>query len=87
MGTNHAKLAAAVGLAAAPAVGVHGWSCVPFALITAGYGLAPDLDHPGSAAARVGGVLTAGASRAVRFEPPRWHGRQRRVGRLRRRVR
>ena len=66
MGTNHAKLAAAVGLAAAPAVGVHDWSVVPFTLITAGYGLAPDLDHPGSAAARVGGVLTAGASRAIR---------------------
>lgn len=66
MGTNHAKLSAACGLLVAPLLGLDDWTALPFALVTAGYGLAPDLDHPGSAAARVGGVVTAGVSHAVR---------------------
>jgi membrane-bound metal-dependent hydrolase YbcI (DUF457 family) len=67
MGKTHCVSGLAAGLAAAPLVGLQGAAEVlPFAFTTAGYALAPDLDHPGATASRLLGPVTGLLSRGVR---------------------
>lgn len=71
MAPSHAATGALAGLAStaatAPLTGMRldGWVLATGALIGAGAALLPDLDHPGSTAARSQGPLTALASRGV----------------------
>jgi membrane-bound metal-dependent hydrolase YbcI (DUF457 family) len=63
MGRSHAASGWCTGLAVAPLVGLHQLPQVLlFAVVTAGWALAPDLDHPGAVATRWGGWATEGLS-------------------------
>ncbi|GGM75723.1 membrane protein [Longimycelium tulufanense] len=67
LGRTHALTGWCAGLALAPALGLDTLSeVVPFAAVTAGYALVPDLDHPGSRASRLLGVVTGAVSRLLR---------------------
>ncbi|AHH98285.1 metal-dependent hydrolase [Kutzneria albida] len=67
LGRTHAVSGWCAGLVVAPAVGVHGLgSVLLFATVTAGWALAPDLDHPGSVATRFAGPVTGILSRGLR---------------------
>jgi hypothetical protein len=58
-GDTHAATGGAMGLLIAPELGLHTLTtALPFAVITAGYALVPDLDHPGAAASRLLGPVT-----------------------------
>jgi len=66
MGRTHALTGLCAGLALAPLlVGTLAQTLV-IAIVTAGYALLPDLDHPGARASRLLGPLTGLLSRAVR---------------------
>ncbi|GGM77230.1 membrane protein [Longimycelium tulufanense] len=67
LGRTHALTGWCAGLAVAPLVGLHGLvEAVPFAAITAGYALLPDLDHPHARASRLLGSVTAVLSNGLR---------------------
>lgn len=67
LGRSHALSGWCVGLAVAPLLGVNQpASAVLFAATTAGWALAPDLDHPGSTASRWLGPVTGWVSRGLR---------------------
>lgn len=67
MGRTHALTGAVAGLAIAPLAGVDGPVTVAlFAVVTAGWALVPDLDHPSSSATRLLGPLTRVLSLALR---------------------
>jgi membrane-bound metal-dependent hydrolase YbcI (DUF457 family) len=67
MGRSHCASGLAAGLAVAPLLGLEALPEVTlFAATTAGYALAPDLDHPGATASRLLGPLTGVLSRALR---------------------
>lgn len=58
-GDTHATTGALIAVAVAPLLGLHTVITVlPFAVVTAGYALVSDLDHPGAAASRLGGPVT-----------------------------
>ncbi|MER7015309.1 metal-dependent hydrolase [Saccharopolyspora sp. NPDC000359] len=67
MGRTHALSGALVGLLTGPLVGLHtAVEVLPFAAVTAGYALVPDLDHPRATASRSLGVYTGTLSRLLR---------------------
>lgn len=58
-GDTHAVTGGMAALVVAPALGLHSLTtALPFAVITAGYALVSDLDHPGAAASRLLGPVT-----------------------------
>lgn len=66
MGKSHAATGAVAGLAVAPLLGLDTPGTVLFAAVTAGFALAPDLDHPGATASRLVGPVTGVLSRLLR---------------------
>lgn len=67
MGRSHAASGWCTGLAVAPLLGLHALPQVLlFAVVTAGWSLAPDLDHPGAVATRWGGWVTSWLSLGLR---------------------
>ncbi|MBB3053558.1 membrane-bound metal-dependent hydrolase YbcI (DUF457 family) [Prauserella isguenensis] len=67
MGRTHALTGAAAGLAAAPLAGLDTLAhAAVFAVITAGWAIVPDLDHPSSSASRLLGPVTRLLSWLVR---------------------
>lgn len=67
MGRTHALSGWCAGLAVAPLVGQHQLPQVLLvAAVTAGWSLAPDLDHPGAVATRWGGWVTGWLSVGLR---------------------
>jgi membrane-bound metal-dependent hydrolase YbcI (DUF457 family) len=67
MGRTHALSGWCAGLAVAPLAGLHQLGQVLlFAVVTAGWSLAPDLDHPGAVATRWGGWVTEALSVGLR---------------------
>jgi membrane-bound metal-dependent hydrolase YbcI (DUF457 family) len=67
MGRSHAASGWCVGLAVAPLLGLDRLPQVLlFASVTAGWSLAPDLDHPGAVATRWGGWVTGWLSLMLR---------------------
>lgn len=67
MGRTHALSGWCTGLAVAPLVGLHQPAQVLlFAVVTAGWSLAPDLDHPGAVATKWGGWVTSWLSLGLR---------------------
>jgi membrane-bound metal-dependent hydrolase YbcI (DUF457 family) len=66
LGRTHATSGLAAGLAVAPTLGLSSLTAlVPFAVATAGYSLAPDLDHPKATPSRLLGPLTGVLSRGI----------------------
>lgn len=67
LGRSHVVGGWIVGLSAAPLIGLHDIrQVVPFAAATAGWALAPDLDHPGAKASRSLGPITESLSWVIR---------------------
>lgn len=67
MGRTHAMTGVLAGLVAGRSVGLDSIpELLPFASITAGYALFPDLDHPNATATRVLGPVTGALSRVLR---------------------
>jgi hypothetical protein len=67
MGRSHALSGAVAGLALAPAARVtQPGEVLLLAVVTAGFALLPDLDHPGASASRLLGPATEVASRVLR---------------------
>lgn len=68
MGNNHALSALPVGLAVAPLIGLDDLGeAAPFAVLTAGYALVPDLDSPKSSASSLLSGFTETLSHTVRY--------------------
>jgi hypothetical protein len=66
MGKTHCASGWCVGLAVAPLL-IHGLPAVIlFAVVTAGFAMLPDLDHPGARASRLLGPVTGGLSWLLR---------------------
>jgi membrane-bound metal-dependent hydrolase YbcI (DUF457 family) len=66
MGRTHALTGLCAGLAVSPLVVGTLAQALLFSVVTAGYALLPDLDHPGARASRLLGPVTGVLSRAVR---------------------
>jgi membrane-bound metal-dependent hydrolase YbcI (DUF457 family) len=67
MGSSHAATGLLVGLATAPILGLTSTpEVLLYAATTAGYALAPDLDHPGARASRILGPVTGWLSYGLR---------------------
>jgi membrane-bound metal-dependent hydrolase YbcI (DUF457 family) len=66
MGRTHALTGLCAGLALAPVMAATFAQSVLVAVVTAGYALLPDLDHPGARASRLLGPVTGLLSRAAR---------------------
>lgn len=67
MGRTHALTGALAGLGAGRLLGLDTLpQLLPFATVTAGYALFPDLDHPRASATRLLGPVTHGVSRLLR---------------------
>jgi membrane-bound metal-dependent hydrolase YbcI (DUF457 family) len=67
MGRTHAATGALAGLLIGPLVGLESVpELVPFAAVTAGYALVPDLDHPEATASRLLGPITGLVSMVLR---------------------
>lgn len=66
MGRTHALTGLCAGLAVSPLVVGTLVQAVLFSVVTAGYALLPDLDHPGARASRLLGPVTGALSRGVR---------------------
>lgn len=67
MGRTHAATGALAGLLIGPLVGLESVAqLLPFAAVTAGYALLPDLDHPGATASRLLGGITGLVSFVLR---------------------
>lgn len=76
MGKTHALSGVAVGLAVAPAVGfTQLWTAIPFTMLTAGYALLPDLDHPTSSASNLLWGFTETISKSLRHASGRLYER------------
>jgi membrane-bound metal-dependent hydrolase YbcI (DUF457 family) len=67
MGRTHALTGIAAGLATGPVIGLTSLAqLVPYVLVTTGYALLPDLDHPTSTASRSLGPVTRAVSWVLR---------------------
>ena len=66
MGRTHALTGLCAGLALAPLLAATLAQAVLVAVVTAGYALLPDLDHPGARASRLLGPVTGALSRLLR---------------------
>ncbi|ACU39408.1 metal-dependent hydrolase [Actinosynnema mirum] len=66
MGRTHALTGLCAGLALAPLTATTTAQAVVLALVTAGFALVPDLDHPGARASRLLGPVTGLLSQALR---------------------
>lgn len=67
MGRSHAISGIPAGLASAYAIGIENLAlAVPYTMVTIGFALVPDLDHPNAAATRMLGPVGIGTSNALR---------------------
>lgn len=66
LGRTHALTGLCAGLAVSPLVVGTLAQALLFSVVTAGYALLPDLDHPGARASRLLGPVTGALSRAAR---------------------